>query len=368
MHDGGVLTVGKHYPGTSTTEHIDSHMAETGSDATIEELLDYNLYPYKYLIDRGLLDGVMTKHTRFDKIDPDYPASLSKKVINIIREKLGFEGFCVTDALPMMGIVAKFGEVDSKGMATAAGNDLALVWGNAKEDYATMCECYRKGVFTDEDLDRAVKKVLEIQHKTTLLPKDAVITAEDEEKFARINKDCICAKVDEGLSTGIKTDGKYLFAVMTPMNVKIDNGKAAEDTMTNNWYKPEKVIKTLEEKFPNSDTYAIKEYPEQGDISRLLHKATQFDEVIFVTYFNSAAYIGREAFTPRIISIFDAMQVTNTISTVLYFGNPFVLEDIPHVSRILMGPTSEGAIDSAIEILAGEYPAKGVMTYDVKFN
>lgn len=368
LHDGGVLTVGKHYPGSSTTEHIDSHMAETSSDATVEDLLNYNLYPYKYLIDRGLLDGVMTKHTRYSKIDDKYPASLSKKVIDIIRERLGFDGFCVTDALTMMGIVTKFGKVESRGMATAAGNDLALCFGNAKEDYETMCECYRKGVFTDEQLDRAVKKVLEIQHRTTLLPKDAVITAEDEEKFARINKDCICAKVDEGVSAGIDPNGKYLFAVLTPMNVKIDNGKAAEDTMTNNWYKPERILKHIAEKFPNSGTFAIKEYPEPHEVRQLLDAATEYDEVIFVTYFNSAAYVGREAFTPRILSIFDAMQMTNAISTVLYFGNPFVLEDIPHVKRILMGPTAEGAIDSAIEILAGEYPANGVMTYNVNFK
>ena len=109
-------------------------MAETSSEATVEELLDYNLYPYKYLIDRGLLDGVMTEHTRFSSIDNVYPASLSKPVIDIIRDRLNFDGFCVTDALTMMGVVTKFGYDNSKGLSIAAGNDLALVWGNAKED------------------------------------------------------------------------------------------------------------------------------------------------------------------------------------------------------------------------------------------
>lgn len=368
MRDGGVLTVAKHYPGAGRADTIDSHMAEVGTDTTVEELLEYNLYPYKYLIDRGLLDGVMTRHARFYNIDDKFPASLSKKVIDILRDRLNFDGFCVTDGLSMMGVVAKFGRDNVKGLAIAAGNDLPLGWGDPKEDYEALCKCYRDGIFNDEQLDRAVKKVLEIQHRTTLLPQDAVITDEDEEKFARINKDCICAKIDENIPQSLDKNGRYMFAVMTPMTTKIDNGRASEDTMTTNWYKPERIIKRIQEKFPNSGTFAIKEYPEPSAIRQFLNAAVDYDDVIFVAYFNSAAYVGREAFTPRIISIFEAMQVTESISTVLYFGNPFVLEDIPHIPRILMGPTSTEATENAVDILAGDYPAKGVMTYDVKFN
>ena len=369
MHDGGVLTVGKHYPGTSTTEHIDAHMAETGSEATVEELLDYNLYPYKYLIDRGLLDGVMTQHTRFYKIDDVYPASLSKPVIDIIRERLDFKGFCVTDALTMMGVVARFGKNPSKGLAIAAGNDLALTSGNAKEDYEALTECYENGVFTDDQLDRAVKVVLETQEKLLMLPAEIPeITEKDEELFARINKDSIYGRVDSGLPMNISKGGKHFFVVMTSMQARNDHGKLDVDTMTRHWYRPERIIARLEKEYPNCTTYALKEYPEPGDMDRLLNLAIGYDEVVFITYFNSAACVGRERFTPRIISLIEAMQVTNRISTLLYFGNPFVLEDIPHISRLLVGPTSEMAVEAGLDVLAGDYDAKGVLTYDVKLN
>ncbi len=369
MHDGGVLTVGKHYPGTSTTEHIDSHMAETASDATVEELLDYNLYPYKYLIDRGLLDGVMTRHTRFSKIDNEYPASLSKDVINIIREKLNFDGFCITDALPMMGIVARFGKVKSKGMSIAAGNDLALVFGDPRTEFDIMCKCFEDGVFTQEELDRAVKVVLATQHKLMSLPTDSIITEQDEESFNKINTDSIYARVDEGLSESISKDGKHFFAVLTDLGVEVNEiGKIAEDTITNHWYKPEIIIDKLTEKFPNSRVFAIKEYPSRIDIARLLDCSTEYDDVVFVTYFNSAPYLGREMLSARIISIFDAMQVTNKISTVMHFGNPYVLEDLPHVSRVIVGPSSVAATEAAIDVLSGAYPAKGALTYDIKLK
>lgn len=368
LHDGGVLTVGKHYPGVSTDAYIDSHMAETSSDATVEELLDYNLYPYKYLIDRGLLDGVMTEHTRFSKIDNVYPASLSKPVIDIIRDRLDFKGFCVTDALIMMGVVTKFGKTPSKGLSIAAGNDLALVWGNAKEDYEAMIECYEKGIFNDEQLDRAVKVVLETQHKIMNLPEVPEITAEDEEKFVKINKDSIYQRTDDGIPENLDKNGKYFFVLMTSMHTNNDQGKLDVDTMTKHWYKPEKIAARLEKEYPNSRVFAIKEYPDPGDMDRVLRQSLDYDKLIFITYFNSGAGIGRERFSPRIISLIEALQVTDSIDALLYFGNPYVLEDIPHIKRLIVGPTSEMAIEAGLDVLAGDYEAKGVMTYDVKLQ
>ena len=44
---------------------------------------------------------------------------------------------------------------------------------------------------------------------------------------------------------------------------------------------------------------------------------------------------------------------------------PYVLEYLHHVSRIIVGSVSSECIDTALHVLAGEYPAKGVLTYDL---
>lgn len=368
LHDGGVLTVGKHYPGASDSG-IDSHMAETSSKATVEELLDYALYPYQYLIDRGLLDGIMTKHTRYANIDPDYPASLSQKVINIIREHLGFEGFALTDALSMMGVVAKFGLNESKGLAIANGNDLALTWCDPREGYEALCECYDKGMIDDARLDEAVQRVLDAQHKTLIPPKYSEITEEDLEKFNRINSDSIYARADEGLSVAIPREGRHFFAVLTQSNVETDGkGRVTVDPLSKGWYRPMEIIKMLEEKFPNSTCFALSEFPPAYQNMNLLSQSLGYDDVVFITFFESAAYIGREQFTPRTISLIEAMQVTNRISTIVHFGNPYVLEDLPHVSRLILSPASADSAKAALNVLSGEYPAKGVMTYNVNLK
>ncbi|MBR5518351.1 MAG: glycoside hydrolase family 3 protein [Clostridia bacterium] len=378
MHDGGVLTVGKHYPSAIkiTNEkgrYIDSHMAETTSELTEEQLVEQCLYPYLELMKEGLLDGIMTGHCRLPNIDPDYPASLSKKIIGIIREK-GFDGFIITDALSMMGVVAKFGFVDSKGLSVENGNDSALVWtSDNKVGMDAMYECYEKGIISDERLDEATKVILNMQHRVLEMnPKYKELTKEDEELFDKINTDSIFAKTDDGLPTNLSKDGKHYFVVLTGNETDInDDGKVEVDTFNGGWhggwYNPKAIMERIAKDFPNSDSTAIREYPTGWNVQCVLEKATEFDDVVLITYQDAAAYIGYEALTSRIISMVDALQVTNKVSTVIHFGNPCILEDLVHIPRIIVGCCAAKSIDAAFDVVTGKYPAKGKLTYDVNF-
>jgi hypothetical protein len=58
----------------------------------------------------------------------------------------------------------------------------------------------------------------------------------------------------------------------------------------------------------------------------------------------------------------------NRIAAVVHCGNPFVLEDFPHVPRIIVGPGSHTATLTTIDVLASDYPAKGKPVYDVKLK
>ena len=109
------LSCGKHYPGGDNCPY-DSHMVECFNESTEQDLLNCDVIPYMYLHKKGLLPSIMTTHSVFPNIDPEYPASLSKKVIDIIRN-LGFDGVAFTDSLAMMGILQKYGEENVYGIA-----------------------------------------------------------------------------------------------------------------------------------------------------------------------------------------------------------------------------------------------------------
>ena len=367
MHEGGVLSVAKHYPGTAPEDaNMDSHMAETFSLATKEELLDYNLYPYIELIRRGLLDGIMTKHARFKNIDPDLPASLSAKVIGVIREQ-GFDGIALTDALCMSGVLSKFGKGTPAAMAISGGNDLSLPF---MVDNDVIFDCivkyYEEGNLSDERLDEAVKRVLAAQHKTTLLPKGTYITEADKILFERISSEAVYAILDGGVEHTVSREGKHFFLVLTDINfMRGAEELPAVDTVSAAWHKPYLIRDKIKSLFPNSEVRFISEFPTRTAVNDALVDNLEYEDVVFVSYFSGAPYMGIEHFTPRIISTVEALQVDARISAVVHMGNPYVLEDLAHVPRIIVGCASEDSSLKILEVLAGELKPLGVPTYNV---
>ncbi|MEE0409941.1 MAG: glycoside hydrolase family 3 N-terminal domain-containing protein [Clostridia bacterium] len=370
MHDGGILTVAKHYPSSVKTNGVDSHMAENFSYDTKEELLAEALYPYKRLMEKDLLDGIMTGHTKLPNIDSNRPASLSKPVIDVIRE-IGFDGFAITDALSMVGIRANYNDVEAKGFAIAAGNDTILPWGGSNRQlFDEFCQAYDQGLISDERLDEAARRMLDAQHKSTVLPKDAELSAEDIAMFESINKDSVCAKTDEGVSTGIDPNGNHYFAVMIRSDYGMDaDGKVDVDTFSSDaWRKPLDLKAKILKKFPNSQVSFVNEFPAPFQNYTILNNSKNCDEVIFLTFSEFVAYTGAEKLTHRFVKLIEAMQLTDRVTTILHQGNPVVLEDLPHVPRWILGNMSPASFDACLDVLAGEYPAKGVTCYDFELK
>ena len=367
MHDAGILTMGKHYPSGENDLGIDSHMAEPVSEQTEEELLDYSLYAYLELMREGLLDGVMSAHHRFSKIDPTAPASLSKPVLDIIR-KHGFDGVIMTDALCMMGIRAKYGRRESVGLAVAAGNDFPLVYDHDPiYNQESIYECYERGIFSDEDLDRAVKNILAAQHKAHVYSNTPKKPLTEEEKF--LAKDINAASII-GISdfdtVALPREGKYYFAVMTRNEAatREENGVAV-DTFTNGWHYPTLIAERIKDMFPNSTVMNFFEFPPSGHISRFMNRSVDSDGVIFLTFSECIAYTGEESLTHRVVSFINAMQYTDRVKALIHFGNPKVLEPLSHIPRVILAPTSKESTLAAVDVLAGEREPRGVMTYEV---
>ena len=368
MHDGGILNLAKHYPSASNPSKTDSHMAEPLSPDTREDLLENGLYPYKRLMEEDLLDGVMTGHDKLVNIDPDHPASLSKPVIDVIRDE-GFDGIIMTDALNMMGIRAKYGLIESKGRAIAAGNDTILPWVGNINSFKEYCEAYDKGLIPDERLDEAAKRILAAQHKTTLLPKDIELTDEEIDLFNSINKDGVYAKTEEGVLPNISRDGNHYFAVMVKCELGIEAmGKPDVDTFSGGWQNPFKVKERILELFPNSTVTFINEFPTGMQNYNIFQDSLGCDELVFLTFSEFVAFTGEERLTHRFVKLVEALQATNRVSTVVHFGNPLVLEELPHMPRWIIGSLSEDSVNACLDVLAGEYSAKGVLTCDFKLK
>ncbi len=150
----GVLTCAKHFPGHGDSL-VDSHLELPILSHDLKRLEEEELLPFKAAIASGI-DSVMSGHVLLPKIDPNYPATLSSTILNILRHKIGFDGVLVTDALIMNAISNSFGSCEAAVMAFAAGADLLLMPKDPDEAIRAICEALMNGLLPMKRLEEAL--------------------------------------------------------------------------------------------------------------------------------------------------------------------------------------------------------------------
>ena len=101
LRRGGVQSCGKHFPGMGRAQ-ADPHFSLPVVDLDERELFKTDLLPFLALCPE--LSSIMSAHIMLPQIDPDYPATLSERVIRgLLRDRLGFRGVVFTDDLCMGG-------------------------------------------------------------------------------------------------------------------------------------------------------------------------------------------------------------------------------------------------------------------------
>jgi len=125
---GGCVGVVKHMPGHGRAMS-DSHL-ELPVVRASEDELEVDLQPFASLRDAPM---GMTAHVVYTAWDADRCATLSPYVIErIIRQRIGFDGFLMSDDIDMKALVGSPGEKAKA--AVAAGCDVALdCWGRMED-------------------------------------------------------------------------------------------------------------------------------------------------------------------------------------------------------------------------------------------
>ncbi len=169
LQDGGVMAVGKHFPGHGDTD-TDSHktLPVVGHS---QELLDTtDLVPFKAMIDDGLW-GIMTAHIEVPALDKrrGMPASFSDSVVHgLLRQKLGFKGLVITDAVNMQGAktMGRPGTVDA--LALAAGNDVVEFTEDLGGGIMAVKQAIADSLMTMSDVEEKCRRSLAFKYWLTL--------------------------------------------------------------------------------------------------------------------------------------------------------------------------------------------------------
>ncbi|MBS1680788.1 MAG: glycoside hydrolase family 3 protein [Bacteroidetes bacterium] len=118
----GVVTVLKHFPGHGSSKN-DTHL---GMADVTDSWTDYELNPYRQLIDSGYVDGIMTSHIVNKKLDRKaLPGTLSKAIIDsLLRNKLSYRGVAFSDDMQMKAIASNYGLEEAIKLSINAGVDV----------------------------------------------------------------------------------------------------------------------------------------------------------------------------------------------------------------------------------------------------
>lgn len=125
LKQGGMPTVGKHFPGHGYV-HADSHLAIPIDERSYTDIEFCDLIPFRQMVNYGLT-AVMPAHVIYSKVDK-HPAGFSKIWLkDILRGELGFNGCIFSDDLSMEGATVAGGIVQRAEAALQAGCDMVLV-------------------------------------------------------------------------------------------------------------------------------------------------------------------------------------------------------------------------------------------------
>ena len=154
----GVSVVAKHFAAQGEcTGGINASAARIGE----RELREIHLPAMKACADAGV-DGVMAA---YNEIDGVFCHANHHLLTDILRDEMGFDGVVMADGCAIDQLNVVTGDcVRSGAAALRAGVDIGL-WDEA---YGHLDEALEKGYITEEDIDRAVLRVLELKVKRGL--------------------------------------------------------------------------------------------------------------------------------------------------------------------------------------------------------
>lgn len=173
----GIIPLIKHIPGHGRAK-VDSHYELPRVNEKIKTLRKQDFIPF-----RRMPDGVwaMTAHILLEAIDPEFPATQSKKIINdIIRGELDFNGPLVSDDIGMHALQGPLPERVQR--ALGAGCDVVLHCSGILSEMQEIAPYVPLLGSRSVDRIRRSFTALDVSHSN----KNSLCTSSDKEELEKI--------------------------------------------------------------------------------------------------------------------------------------------------------------------------------------
>ena len=364
MNDAGVFGSAKHFPGHGDT-NVDSHKALPTLDFSYDRLDTLELYPFKHLIDENA-DMVMVAHLNVPALDSTgTPASISKPIVTgLLKEKLGYKGIVITDALNMKGVCDHLEKKMIALEAYKAGVDILLMPEEVIDSITEIEKAIERGEITRSSLDEKVRKVLTLKAKAGLFEKDynpcveydaikdTIAKVENKAFISYLAKESVTLVTNHNLS-----DGLQAIPVANLKEKKIAYlGYDAE----NNGKECAQLIR----RYADVDTLILRGPVKDRDLKKAIRKLKGYDLVILG--FNNTDSRPQFNFgvNPKHMDMMTEWAKEQDI-IFMFMGNPYVLNKIADYNNFKAFIVGYGNSvfnnEAAVQIVFGGIPSKGVL-------
>ncbi len=330
LQSEGIIACAKHFPGHGDTDS-DSHYTLPIINKNKEILYDTHIFPFKELIDKGLM-SVMVAHLYVPSLDSSIntATTLSKKVVyDVLRKELKFKGLIITDALDMQGVTNHFkaGEIEVR--AFLAGNDILLLPTNIPVAISEINKAVNSGIISEKDLERRCKKILLYKYLAGLSKTKKIEIANIERDLNNSVAKFINYKLYESAITLVKNNDNII-----PLK-DLETKKLASVSIG---YSTESPFQHSMANYSELDSYSLSGNATYESITALVGKLMKYDLVIVGVHKTSNSPSKNFGISQRTIDFINILKKKKKIILDL-FANPYALgrfTDTENIEAILV--------------------------------
>jgi len=350
LQNNGVVACAKHFPGHGDT-NVDSHKDLPLITKSLPQLDTLELYPFKQMIAAGV-KSVMIAHLEVPALDttPHEPTTLSRNTVtSLLKDKLGFKGLVVTDALNMQGVTKYYPAGDADLRAFEAGNDILLFPQDVPAAIGKIKNAIDSNIIPQTALESSVKKILSAKFDAGLAKWTDVdptnITDDLNEYIDPIRK-----QVSRAAITLVKDDNQILNKINENMRIGYVGINAAKTTP---------LYESLLDKFDIVDALWIQKNCTADTVQKDLETMAKYDVVIVAVHNLNFTPGNNYGLSDQEISFLQQAGCKNNVMVAL-LGNAYAQQYFCGASSVLVGYEDDTIAEHmTADILIKKIKAKG---------
>ncbi len=359
LQNNGIIACAKHFPGHGNTD-VDSHKDLPMISRSVEQLDTLELYPFKQLIAAGV-KSIMVAHLEVPALDTaaHVPTTLSRNAVtNLLKNKMGYTGLVVTDALDMQGVTKYFpaGEADLR--AFEAGNDILLFPQDVPVAIGRIKNAIDSGIIPQIALESSVKKILYAKYEAGLTNRkdvDIVNLTDDLNKVT----DALRAQVAKAAITVVKDDNQMLNKINENMRMGYVGINANTSTP---------LYETLQDEFNNVSKTWIHKGSAADSIQRVLDGMSKYDATIIAIHNLSFSPGNNYGLSDDEINFLQQAGCRNNVIVVL-LGNAYAMQYFCGAQSVLVSYEDDTLTEHAVaDVLLKKAKAKGKLPVTACIN